>query len=67
MDGILENCPGTISIADDIGVFGSSEREHYMNLHNFMRVVQTHGVGGKWDIKSTLSDQMDLYFSNNNY
>ena len=35
MDGILENCPGTISIADDIGVFGSSEREHDENLHNF--------------------------------
>ena len=44
MDHILENCPGTISIADDIGVFGSSEGEHDENLHNLMRVAQAHGL-----------------------
>ena len=31
MDHILEKCSGTISIADDIGVFGSSEQEHDQN------------------------------------
>ena len=44
MDNILEHCPGTISIADDIGVFGSSEGDHDENLHNLMRVAQAHGL-----------------------
>ena len=38
MDCILEKCPGTISIADDVGVFGKTEAEHDKHLHNLMRV-----------------------------
>ena len=37
MDIILENCPGTISITDDIGVFGKDQQEHGSNLMNLMK------------------------------
>ncbi|PIK59947.1 hypothetical protein BSL78_03102 [Apostichopus japonicus] len=40
MDQILEKCPGTVGIADDIGVFGSTEAEHDRNLHNLMKVAR---------------------------
>ena len=38
MDQILEQCPGTMSIADDV-VFGKDESEHDNNLHNLMEVA----------------------------
>ena len=44
MDCILEKCPGTISIADDVGVFGKTEAEHDKHLHNLMRVALQHGL-----------------------
>ena len=41
MDLILEQCPGTISITDDVGVFGRTEEEHNnANLHQLMRAAQ---------------------------
>ena len=39
IDQILEQCPGTISIADDEGVFGRTEKEHDTNLHQLMRAA----------------------------
>ena len=44
MDYILEKCPGTISIADDVGVFGKTEAEHDKHLHNLMRVALQYGL-----------------------
>ena len=44
MDCILETCPGTISIADDVDVFGKTEAEHGKHLHNLMRVALQHGL-----------------------
>ena len=44
MDAILESCPGTLGIADDVAVFGRSEAEHDANLHNLMRVSREHGL-----------------------
>ena len=44
MDCILEKCPGTISIADDVGVFGKTEAEHDKHLHNLMIVALQHGL-----------------------
>ena len=41
---ILESCPGTLGIADDVAVFGRSEAEHDANLHNLMRVSREHGL-----------------------
>ena len=44
MDQILEKCPGTISIADDIAVCGETEAEHDQNLHNVMEIARQHGL-----------------------
>ena len=41
---ILEKCPGTIGIADDIAVFGKTEREHDENLINLMNEAGKHGL-----------------------
>ena len=44
MDQILEKCPGTVSIADDIVVCGKTEVEHDRNLYNLMEVAKQHGL-----------------------
>ncbi len=44
MDMILEQCPGTISIADDAAVFGQDMEEHNKNLHNLMHVARKFGL-----------------------
>ena len=44
MDFILEKCPGTVGIADDIAIHGSTEEEHDANLHNLMLVGRQHGL-----------------------
>lgn len=44
MDTILEQCPGTIGIADDVVVFGQDQLEHDKNLINLMEVSQEYGL-----------------------
>ncbi|XP_063959342.1 uncharacterized protein K02A2.6-like [Lytechinus pictus] len=44
MDIILEKCPGTIGIADDIVVFGQDQQEHDKNLVNLMKVSREFGL-----------------------
>ena len=44
MDMILENCEGTISIADDIGVFGRDRSEHDRNLLKLMVEAAKNGL-----------------------
>ena len=44
MDQILEKCPGTVGIADDVAVFGANEAEHDRNLLNLMNVAREHGL-----------------------
>ena len=39
MDFILEYCPGTIGIADDVGVFGKDKQQHDENLRHLMRTA----------------------------
>ena len=66
MDCILEKCPGTISIADDVGVFGKTEAEHDKHLHNLMRVALQHGLMfniDKCDIKQANMKFFGLEFS----
>ena len=56
MDEILEGCPGTIGIADDIVVFGKSEAEHDQNLNHLMSKAVKYGLqfnSGKCSIKSS--------------
>ena len=66
MDCILEKCPGTISIADDVGVFGKTEAEHDKHLHNLMRVALQQGLVfniDKCDIKQANMKFFGLEFS----
>ena len=42
MDFILESCPGTLGIADDVDVVGRAEIERDANLHNVMLVSREH-------------------------
>ena len=44
MDAILDNCPGTVGIADDVAVFGRTEAEHDANLRNLMNVTRECGL-----------------------
>ena len=44
MDQFLENCPGTIGIADDVTVFGWTEEEHDLILHNLIKVASQYGL-----------------------
>ena len=42
MDQIIEKCPRTVSIANDIAVCGKAEAEHDWNLHNLMEVAKKY-------------------------
>ena len=42
MDLNIAQCPGNISIADDVGVFGRTEEVHNASLHQLMRAAQKH-------------------------
>ena len=44
MDMILEQCPGTLGIADDVAVFGKDDADHDRNLHNLMCVAHKYGL-----------------------
>ena len=44
MDVILENCPGTVGIADDVAVFGETAEEHDKNLMNLMIEAKKNGL-----------------------
>ena len=44
MDMILSGCRGTLSIADDIIVYGIDERDHDRNLHNLMMNARRNGL-----------------------
>ena len=44
MDMILEQCPGTLGIADDVAVFGKDKAEHDRNLHNLIEVARKYGL-----------------------
>ena len=44
MDMILDQCLGTLGIADDVAVFGKDEAEYDRNLHNLMEVARKYGL-----------------------
>ena len=44
MDQILEECPETLGISDDVCVFGKTEEEHDENLRNLMKISQKRGL-----------------------
>ena len=43
-DAILERCPGCISVADDVAVYGCEKEEHDWKLLNLMKVAQEEGL-----------------------
>ena len=44
MDQILEECPWTLGISDDVCVFGKTEEEHDENLRNLVKISQKRGL-----------------------
>ena len=44
IDQILENCPGTVGIADDITCYGKTAEEHDKNLTNLMFEATRNGL-----------------------
>ncbi|GFN81342.1 polyprotein p3 [Plakobranchus ocellatus] len=44
MDQLLEGCPGTLGISDDVCVFGRTEEEHDNNLLRLMEVSRAKGL-----------------------
>ena len=44
IDQILEQCPATVGIADDVAVFGATDDEHDRNLWNLMEVARRSGL-----------------------
>ena len=44
MDQILEECQGSIGIADDITVHGDTEVEHYTCLPNLMQIAHKYDL-----------------------
>ena len=66
MDMIIENCPGTLGIADEIAVFGKNEEEHEANLHHLMTRAREGGLifnKEKCRIKQTSINFFGLIFS----
>lgn len=66
IDQILENCPGTVAIADDIACFGATEVEHDTNLLNLMEQAKKHGLvfnSSKCTIKQPSIEYFGMVFS----
>lgn len=54
MDHLLELCPVTVGISDDVSIYIKSEKEHDKNIFNIMEVTKTNGLvfnSGKCHIK----------------
>ena len=62
MDMILERCPGTIGIADDVVVFGKDKKEHNRNLINLMKVAGEEGLIFN-SSKCAIKQEKIVYFS----
>jgi hypothetical protein len=66
IDHILENCPGTIGMADDIAVFGKTEEEHDQNLITLLNEAKKNGLvfnSGKCTIKQSQIEYFGMIFS----
>ncbi|GFO37707.1 Pol polyprotein [Plakobranchus ocellatus] len=61
MDQILEECPGTLGISDDICVFGATEEEHDRNLRNLMEVSKKRGLVFNKDKCHIKKDRINFY------
>ncbi|XP_041362099.1 uncharacterized protein K02A2.6-like [Gigantopelta aegis] len=65
MDQIIEQCPGTVSISDDIAVVGKDNEEHDKNLRHLMQKAREHGLvfnPGKCEIRTKIIKFFGLVF-----
>ena len=60
MDKILEKCPGTIGLIDDVIVYGKMKEEHDRNLSNLMRIAKTEGLC--FNSEKCTIDQKQIHF-----
>ena len=44
VDLILEKCPGTLGLLDDVIVYGKTKEDHERNLQNLLKIVQIEGL-----------------------
>ena len=54
LDQILEQCKGSVAIADDVIIHGKDNEEHSWNLHRLICVTHKHGLvfnGEKCEVK----------------
>ena len=68
MDQILEQCPGTLGISDEVCVFGKTEEEHDRNLINLLEVSAKKGLvfnSGKCFIKEPQINFYGLIWDSN--
>ena len=61
MDFILEKCPGTVDISDDIAVHGPTTEEYDANLHNLTIIAIQHGLVFNLD-KCSISQPKITFF-----
>ena len=57
MNMILEKCPGTNGLIDDVLVYGKMKEEHDNNLHNLMRIE-----GLCFNSEKCMMDQKQIHF-----
>lgn len=56
---ILEECPGTLGLIDDVIVYGKT-KEHDRNLHNLMKIAQVEGLW--FNSEKFTIDQKQIHF-----
>ena len=61
IDQILENCPGTVGIADDIACYGKTAEEHDKNLTNLMFRGHTQWSGVQQQQMHHKKPQIEYY------
>ena len=60
IDMILEKCPGTTGLIDDIIVYGKTKEEHDSNLYSLMRIARTEGLC--FNSEKCVIDQKHIHF-----
>lgn len=68
MDMILEKCPGTLRLLNDVDVYGKTRAEYNQNLQNLMKTAQTEGLyfnSDKYTINQKKIDFFGVIYNKN--
>ena len=57
---ILEKCPSTLGLTDDVIVYGKTKEEHDRNRHNLMKISHVEGL--TFNNEKCIIDQKQIYF-----